>query len=78
MQYTEWATHQIFCVPDVKSKKSPNLYSPNFKFYRKLSEITLDFISELINLKYAFNIPFKITPKTIILGTSSQSMMVYS
>ena len=30
-------------------------------------------ISELIiNLKYAFNIPFRITLKTIIMGTSSQ------
>ena len=29
-------------------------------------------ISELIiNLKYAFNIPFRITLKTIIMGTSS-------
>ena len=72
MQYTEWATHQIFCVPDVKNKKSPNLYSPNFRFYCKLSKITLDFISELINLKYVFNIPFKIFPKTIVMGTSSQ------
>ena len=33
---------------------------------------TLDFISELINLKYAFNIPFKITLKTIIMGASSK------
>ena len=32
-----------------------------------------NFISELINLKYAFNIPFKITQKKpIIMGTSSQ------
>ena len=71
MQYTEWATHQIFCVPDVQNKKSLN---PIIYFtYCKLSKITLDFISELINLKYTFNIPFKITLKTIIImGTSSQ------
>ena len=41
-------------------------------FYSKLSKITLDFISELINLKHTFNIPFKITLKTIIMGTFSQ------
>ena len=30
-------------------------------------------ISELItNLKYTFNIPFRINPKTIIMGTSSE------
>ena len=30
-------------------------------------------INELItNLKYTFNIPFRINPKTIIMGTSSQ------
>ena len=45
---------------------------PYFMFYCKLSRITLDFISELINLKYAFNIPFKITLETIIMGASSQ------
>ena len=48
---------------------TPNILSPKCKvqkesqpyfiFYCKLSIITLDFISELINLKYAFNIPFK-------------------
>ena len=34
---------------------------PNFIFYCKLPKTTLGLISELINLKYAFNIPFKIT-----------------
>ena len=43
-----------------------------FISYCKLPKITLDFISELINLNNAFNIPFKITFKTIIIGTSSQ------
>ena len=45
---------------------------PYFIFHCKLSKINLDFISELIYPKYAFNIPFKITLKTIIMGTSSQ------
>ena len=43
-----------------------------FIFYCKFSKITLDFISELISLKYAFNISFKIALKTIIMGTSSR------
>ena len=43
-----------------------------FLFYCNLSKIILDFISELIYLKYPFNIPLKITLKTIIVGTSSQ------
>ena len=58
----------ILCLRCKKQKES-QLY---LKFYCKLSKITLDFISELINLKYAFNISFKITLKTIIIGTSSQ------
>ena len=45
---------------------------PYFMFYSKLSKITLDFISDLVNLKYIFNIPFKVTLKTIMTGTSSQ------
>ena len=43
----------------------------------KLSKITLDVISEQINLNYSFNIPFKISLKTtrkILLNF----MMVYS
>ena len=51
---------------------------PYFMFYCKLSKITLGFFSELINLKYAFNIPFKITLKTIIMGISSQFLDGYS
>ena len=43
-----------------------------FTFYCKLSKITLDLISELISLKYAFNIPFKITVQIIIMGNCSQ------
>ena len=45
---------------------------PCFIFYYKLPKITLDYVSELINLKYAFNIPFKIFLQTVIMGTSSQ------
>ena len=69
------AIHRMGIAPDIlcprckEQKESQPLY---FIFYCKLSKITLDFISELINLKYAFNIPFKITLKTIIIGTSSQ------
>ena len=42
-----------------------------------LSKISLDFSSVqidyyYINLKYTFNIPFRITLKTIIMGASSQ------
>ena len=50
---------------------------PEFIFYYKLSKISLarllTSVSELIiNMKYTFNIPFRITLKTIIMGTSSQ------
>ena len=45
---------------------------PYFIFYCELFKITLDIIIELINLKYVFDIFFKITLKTIIMGTSSQ------
>ena len=59
-------TSNILCPTCVKNKKSltPVLYF--------IASFTLDFISGLINLKYAFNIPFKITFKIIIMGTSSQ------
>ena len=50
---------------------NPSL-NPFFLFYWKFSKITLDFISELFNLKYAFDIPIKITLKNIIIRTSSQ------
>ena len=55
--------HQIFCVPECQSY---------FIFYCKISKTILDLISELINLKYAFNILFKITLKTIIMRSPSQ------
>ena len=69
LQYTKWAMHQIFCVPDAKNKKSLN---PILYFIASFLKLLWDFISELINLKYAFNIPFKITFKTIIMGTYFQ------
>ena len=61
--------HQILCVPDVKNKKSLNsiLY-----FIASFPKLLRDFISELIYLKYAFNISCKITLKTIIIGASFQ------
>ena len=61
-------TPNVLC-PRCKEQKESQ---PYFMFYYKLSKITLDFISEIINPKYAFNIPFKTTLKTIIMGTSSQ------
>ena len=36
---------------------------PHFIFYCKLSKVTLDNISELINLNYSFNLPFKVSLK---------------
>ena len=41
---------------------------PHFIFYCKLSKVTLGYISELINLNYPFNPPFKFTLKTIKMG----------
>ena len=58
----------ILC-PRCKEQKESQ---PYFIFYCKLSKITPDFISKLINLKYAFNIPLKYNVKTIIMGTFSQ------
>ena len=57
----------ILC-PRYKEQKESQ---PFFIFYCKFSKITLDFISEPISLKYAVDIPFKITRKTMIMGTSS-------
>ena len=67
--------HQIFCVPDVKNKKSLN---PILYFIASFLKLLWDLISELINLQYAFNIPFKITLKTIIMVTFFNAMIVYS
>ena len=44
---------------------------PHFIFYCELSKVTLDYISELINLNYSFNLPFKLSLKTIKMGSFS-------
>ena len=46
----------MFCLRCKEQKES----QPYFIFYWKFSKINLDSISEPINLKYAFNIPFNI------------------
>ena len=56
-----------FLIPDVKNKKS---FNPILYFIASFPKLFWDFISELISLNYAFNIPFKITLKTIKMGTS--------
>ena len=42
---------------------------PHFIFYFKLSIVTPDYISELINLNCSFNISFKFSLKTIIMSS---------
>ena len=49
----------ILCPRWKKQKES----QPFFIFFCKLSKNTLDFINELINLKYAFNILLKLLSK---------------
>ena len=44
---------------------------PNFIFCCKLSKVSLDYISELININYSFNLPFKFSLKTIKMGSFS-------
>ena len=44
---------------------------PHFIFCCQLSKVTLDYISELINLNYSFNLPFKLSLKTIKMGSFS-------
>ena len=36
---------------------------PYFIFYCKLSKVSPDYISELVNLNYSFNLPFKFSSK---------------
>ena len=59
--------HQIFCVPVVYNIKSLN---PILCFIENFPKLLWDFIGELINLKYAFNIPSKVTLETIIMEIS--------
>ena len=44
---------------------------PHFIFYCKLSKVILDYISELNNLNYSFNIPSKFGLKIIKMGSFS-------
>ena len=44
---------------------------PHFIFYCKLSKVSLDYISEMINLNYSFNLTFKFSLKTIKMGSFS-------
>ena len=53
-----------------RCKETKNL-NPILFFGARFPKLLWYFIGELINLKYA-NIPFKITLKTIIMGTSFQ------
>ena len=55
--------------PRCKQQQESRLH---FIFYFKLSKTTLDFISELINLNWSFNILFKVDFKTIIMWAPSQ------
>ena len=43
----------------------------HFISYCKLSKVNLDYISELINLNYSFNLPLKISLKLIKMGSFS-------
>ena len=45
--------------------------NPHYIFYCKLSKVILDYISELIDLNYSFNIPSKFSLKTIKMGSFS-------
>ena len=59
-------------VSNVENKK---IFNP-ILYFCKLFKITLEFISELINMNYSFNIPIKFSLKTtkeFLLN----SMMVY-
>ena len=58
-------TLNILCP---RCRKQDNSH-PHFIFYCKLSKVTPVYISELINLNYSLDIPFKFSLKTIILGS---------
>ena len=46
---------------------------PHFLFRCKLSQTTLNFINELVNLNYALQSPFRISIKDILMGNSTHS-----
>ena len=66
--------HTKYSVLDVKNKKSLNHNLYFIACFPKFLQTSHQFrlIISYINLKYTFNIPFRITLKTIIMGTSSQ------
>ena len=79
--------HKIIYLPPLKPamhrmSNAPNILWPrckerelshsHFIFYCKIYKNILDFISELTNLNYPFNIPFKISLKAIRMGGSSE------
>ena len=55
-----------------KCKESDETHT-HFLFKCKLSQTTLNFINEVINLNYTFQSPFEICIKYIFMGTSSHS-----
>ena len=66
-------TLTILCSQMLRTRR----FSTSFYIFCKLSKITLEFISELINMNYSFNIPFKFSLK-ITRELFLNSMMVYS
>ena len=59
------AIHRMANVPKILCPRCREQAEsqPHFISFFMLSKFTLDFISELINLNYSFNIPFKISLK---------------
>ena len=68
----EWATHQIFSVLDVITKRVSTPIYILLQAFQNFSRLLISGL--IINLKYTFNIPIKTTLKTIIMtmGTSPQ------
>ena len=68
------AIHRMGNTPNILCPrcKGQEESKPCFTFFVSFPKLLWDFISELINLKHAFKIPFKITLRTIIMGTSFQ------
>ena len=48
--------------------REQNEFHPHLTFYCKLTKVIPDYISELIDLNYSFDIPFKFSIKSIIMG----------
>ena len=60
----------ILCLGCKKPKRVSKLIYILLQAFRNFSRLL--FSELIINLKYTFSIPFRITLKTIIMGTSSQ------